>query len=135
MRGVLFSLWQRATTPMDRWLVLGSVLGIIAWISAMLQAQPGSRVGIFQENRLVATLPLDQERTLSLAGRLGEVRVQVEKGRVRLQEYQSPRLIGTRTGWIQRRGEMTACVPCGVFLRIEGVPQAGEVAPFDAISR
>ncbi|MBF0342196.1 MAG: NusG domain II-containing protein [Magnetococcales bacterium] len=130
----ILPLLAESTTPMDR-LVMGiSALGIVA--SAILTvSEPGRRVVVFRDNRPVLSLALDRDGKQEVAGRLGPVTIQVEQGRVRLLEYQSPRMIGTRTGWIQGAGRTAACVPCGIVLRVEGHPKKREGSlEFDAVS-
>ncbi|MBF0190788.1 MAG: NusG domain II-containing protein [Magnetococcales bacterium] len=113
------ALLARAATPADR-LVMGiSALGIVV-SGAVTTREPGRQAVVFRDNRPVMTLSLDQDFKKEIPGRLGPVTIQVEQGRVRLMEYNSPRMIGTRTGWIQDAGRATACVPCGVLVRVEG---------------
>lgn len=127
-------LFLRASTPTDRFVLGISAAGILSsgWL---ITSEPGKRAVVFRDNRPVMTLALDQDRKQEVSGRLGPVIIQVEQGRVRLLEYQSPRMIGTRTGWIQGAGRATACVPCGVLVRVEGQKKESASAhEFDAVS-
>ncbi|MBF0627931.1 MAG: NusG domain II-containing protein [Magnetococcales bacterium] len=127
------ALLARASTPMDR-LVMGITALAIVVSGVTAHGKPGKQAVVFRDNRPVLTLPLSQDTKKELAGRLGPVTIQVEQGRVRLLEYQSPRMIGTRTGWIQGAGRTTACVPCGVLVRVEGQPENTPDQGFDAVS-
>ncbi|MBF0272295.1 MAG: NusG domain II-containing protein [Magnetococcales bacterium] len=129
----LSTLLLRASTPADR-LVMGvSALGIVV-SGVMTTGEPGRKAVVFRDNQPVMTLPLDQDFKKEIPGRLGPVTIQVEQGRVRLLEYHSPRMIGTRTGWIQGAGRTTACVPCGVLVRVEGPGPAPTQNEFDGVS-
>ena len=128
-------LW-RATTPADRWTMGLSAL-LIGGFAGYLALRPAGQQAVVQrDNQTVLTLALTQNQQVEVAGRLGPVAIQVQDGRVRLLEYASPRLIGTRTGWIVASGAMVACVPCGILIRVEGGntghPQTDH---FDGIAR
>lgn len=112
-------LLGRATTLADRWMMGLSGLGIVL-LGVFMSAAPGRQATVFRDNRPVLTLPLDRDVTQEVAGRLGPVMVEVRQGQIRLLEYNSPKMLGTRTGWIQGAGRMTACVPCGILVRVEG---------------
>ncbi|MEO5347166.1 MAG: NusG domain II-containing protein [Magnetococcus sp. YQC-9] len=128
-------LIQRATTPMDRWLMGVSALAILAGMFLTV-SRPGQSAVVMRDNRPVLRLALDRDIRTEVEGRLGPVVIQVEQGRIRLLEHRSPRMIGTRTGWIQGAGRTAACVPCGVVIRVEGEKEVAEGDPngFDAVS-
>lgn len=128
------TLALRATTDQDRVLILVTGVALLAWIMGVGQV-PGQRVIVSRDNQPILSLPLDQPVVREVAGRLGPVQIEVADGRARLLEYQSPRLIGTRTGWIERAGQVAACVPCGVVLTLEGGRAGPDETGFDAISR
>ncbi|MBF0127809.1 MAG: NusG domain II-containing protein [Magnetococcales bacterium] len=126
------ALLGRATTRGDRWLLGLTGPGIVAF--GLVMAAPGSRATVFLDNHPLMTLALDRDATLEVAGRLGPVTIQVERGRIRLLEYDSPRMIGTRTGWIQGAGRTIACVPCGILVQVEGREERA-VSELDAVSQ
>ncbi|MDD2579137.1 MAG: NusG domain II-containing protein [Clostridia bacterium] len=49
-----------------------------------------------------------------------------EEGRIRFAEADCPDQICVRTGWISRSGDMAACVPGQLVLRIEGEAQESD---------
>jgi hypothetical protein len=116
---MFFSLVKQATGPADRWFMVISALALItyAWVS---QAGVGEAVTIHRNNQPIMTLTLEKESTTEVEGRLGPVKIEIKNGRARLLEYNSLRLIGTRTGWIQDQGEIAVCVPCGILIQIQG---------------
>ncbi|MBF0135687.1 MAG: NusG domain II-containing protein [Magnetococcus sp. DMHC-1] len=124
-------LLGRVTTPGDRWVMAGTACMILG-LGVILYGHPGSRLELFRDNRLEMTLPLDEHRTVRIAGRLGPVTVEIVQGQARLREYQSPRMIGTRTGWIRNSGQVAACLPCGVLIKVTG--EADASSRFDAIA-
>ncbi|GAB0057235.1 hypothetical protein SIID45300_01558 [Candidatus Magnetaquicoccaceae bacterium FCR-1] len=128
-------LFRRAVTPADRWLMGVSAVTILVFAMRTVTT-PGKSAIVSRDNRPVLRLALDTDAKHEVAGRLGPVVVQVEGGRVRLLEHRSPRMIGTRAGWIQGAGRAIACVPCGIVIRVEGEnpTPSGEGGGFDAIS-
>ncbi|MEO5377042.1 MAG: NusG domain II-containing protein [Magnetococcus sp. DMHC-6] len=129
---VAMALLKRATTPADRWLALFLALAIVAL--GWLTKQPaGATVTVFVNNRAVKTLNLFQKQSIQVDGRLGPVTIETGDGHARLLEYQSPRLIGTRTGWIQSAGAIAACVPCRVVIQINTAPTT--TPEYDAIAQ
>lgn len=124
------ALLAASATPADRWLLALSATAIVAGIWWPLHGV-ASHARVALNNQPVMRLPLHQDGEFPVQGRLGEVAVQVREGRVRLLEYASPRMIGTRTGWISRAGQVTACVPCGVMVQVEG----GEQNRYDALAK
>ncbi|MBF0293861.1 MAG: NusG domain II-containing protein [Magnetococcales bacterium] len=129
------NLWRlavRATTPADRRTILTTALAIVA-LGVVMARMPGNRATVYRDNRPILALSMDRDLTTEVAGRLGPVKIQVEGGRIRLLEYDSPRMIGTRTGWIRDAGGTTACVPCGILIRVEGEP-GEETREYDAVA-
>jgi hypothetical protein len=116
-------------------MLLLTALGI-PLLGMVLHTAPGERVAIFVHNQRVQTLSLVQTARIVVSGHLGPVAVEVDHGRARLRESASSRLIGVRTGWIRQAGAVAACLPCGVFIQIEGDASLSAAAPddFDALA-
>ncbi|MBF0164941.1 MAG: NusG domain II-containing protein [Magnetococcales bacterium] len=128
------ALLLRASTPADRWLMGVSAVAILTG-ALFSVTTPGKIAMVSRDNRPILRLALDRDSQHEVAGRLGPVVVQVEGGRVRLLEHRSPRMIGTRVGWIQGAGRAIACVPCGIVIRVEGGERSdGDAGGFDAVS-
>lgn len=137
-------LMWRATTIADRWLIVSTALLIssAAWHLATRPA--GQRAVVHRDNHPVLTLSLANNQKTQVEGRLGPVAIQVQDGQIRLLEYASPRMIGTRSGWISASGAILACIPCGILIQVEGQveSQVGKdrtnqsgTEPFDGIAR
>ena len=125
----------RATTRADRWVIVSTALSII-YAAVYFSMRPvGEQVVVYRDNRPVLTLSLSYDRSYEVDGALGPVTIQVEGARVRLLEYNSPRMIGMRRGWIHAVGAITACVPCGIVVRVTGTQSArAETEMFDGIA-
>lgn len=129
-------LLQRATTPTDRWIIGISAVLIVGFAWHIAHRPAGQHAIIQRDNQTILTLPLTRNTQREVAGRLGPVTIEVENGRVRLLEYASSRMIGTRSGWISAGGAMVACIPCGILVRVEGsTTDQSHAIPFDGIAR
>ncbi|HIJ85345.1 MAG: hypothetical protein HW380_756 [Magnetococcales bacterium] len=130
--------WRRCTHASDRWLILISALGVLGPCLWTLRDQPERMVIIRDADAKEIQWPLDRNTVIEVRGRLGPVQVEIRDRRVRLLEYQSPRLLGTMTGWIEKSGQLTACVPCAVIVQVKALTSDGESSSptgYDGIAR
>ena len=77
----------------------------------------------------VAEVSLSTDGTFPVKGLLGDSILQVEGGRIRFVESPCPGRYCIHTGWIDRTGEVAACLPNGVVVEIRGGQRE-----FDAIN-
>lgn len=94
------------------------------------QASPGDAVVVEAEGQPAQIYPLSSPRLLRLAGPLGESQVEIAGQAARFIAAPCPEKLCMRQGWISRRGEVAACVPNRIVLRIAGAGTA-----VDALSR
>ncbi|MBF0611653.1 MAG: hypothetical protein G8345_07035 [Magnetococcales bacterium] len=127
-----FSLLRRAVTPWDGGVLLVTATGIVVAILLPFLT-PASHATVVVDNQPRMQLDLRQDGLYGVEGHLGQVAIEVAHQRVRLLEYASPRMIGTRSGWIGANGQMVACVPCRVVIQVHG--SSTEEGGYDAISR
>jgi hypothetical protein len=74
--------------------------------------------------------PLDQDRTLSVHGPLGDTVVELRGGQARVLSSPCSEKICVRTGAIARPGQWIACLPNRVFLDIQGSSRAADAVSF-----
>ncbi len=122
-------LWARLTR-VDRWLVL--ILMLVALVSLWISfgRSVGRNVVIYSGERLVFTAPLSQPRQVGLRGPLGETQIEIQDGKLRVTSSPCPRKICIGMGEIHRSGDLLACVPNQILVRIEG-----EESSYDLLSR
>lgn len=123
-------LWTR-TTRTDRWLILLLLLLALASLWLSIGRSVGTQVVIYEDERVAFVGPLDQDRHLDLHGPLGITRVEIAEGRVRVTSSPCPRKICIAMGDVHRSGDLLACVPNLVVVRIEGEEAKG----YDLLSR
>lgn len=126
-------LWDRLR-PGDRWL-LGALLllclGLLAWLTPGTR---GRRVVAERDGQVIFVAPLDQPRRFALEGPLGKTELEIKGGAVRVLSSPCPRKICIGMGAIDRAGELLACVPNHLVIRVEGEAASGP-KDYDLLSR
>lgn len=124
--------WQ-VMTPGD-WLVVLALLGIslagIAWLAA---APTGSRVVVTCGDQTCFTAGLDQDRSVDLDGPLGRTHLVIDAKGAYVTSSPCPRKVCMAMGPAKRSGDLLACVPNRIMVRIEG--PNGQEGPYDLLSR
>ncbi len=131
--GSFRALWGAATGA-DRAVSIGLVVLSIALAGGLRVTAPRpDRARVTLGDQEVAVLPLAEDRRLVVDGRLGPVVVEVEAGGIRIEESGCPHHLCVAMGVKRRAGEMVACVPNGVVIRLEGNVEDPDVP--DAVTR
>ena len=118
---------------LDRLLVVLVGLMVIASFGLFTAVGQGQRVVIEQDGKTVFTGNLRENHKVAIPGPLGDTIVQVVEGGVRVLSSPCPAKICIRTGKIHRPGELLACVPNHLIVRVEGDEEKEE--SIDLISR
>ena len=124
------STLRARVTRTDLWLMLLLLLAALASLWFSLGRSAGQYLVIYEGDNLAFTAPLAQDRQIELHGPLGETLVAVSSGKVRVISSPCPRKICIGMGEIEHSGDLLACVPNRVVIRIEG--EGGE---YDLLSR
>jgi len=125
----LNSLWARIT-KIDRLLMLLLIMLAVASLWLSLGRAVGRSVLIYEGETLAFTAPLSQDRHIELQGPLGVTQVEISAGKLRIISSPCQRKICIGMGEIHRSGDLLACVPNRVVVRIEG-----EEGDYDLLSR
>jgi hypothetical protein len=129
----LKGVWRR-TTVLDRLVVLSVALGCLASFALLERVGAGQRVVVVQGGKTLFVAPLDSKRTVSLPGPLGETRLAIDEGTVCVLNSPCPHKICMGSGSVSRAGELLACVPNRLLIRIEGEARE-EGNDYDLLSR
>jgi hypothetical protein len=108
-------------TPADR--VLSVALVVAALIAPRILAGGDAdrpRAIVTVARREIASVPLNANEVTVVRGRVGEVRIQVQDGAVRILDAACPNRLCVLSGAKRRPGEVIACVPNEVLVRIVG---------------
>lgn len=128
----LSSLWRR-TTGLDRLLAATLLAATLASFALVGRAPVGARLVVERDGAVIFTAPLQSDRQVRLQGRLGAALLEIRGGRACFREATCPNRVCIGMGEVTRSGELLACVPNGLLVRIEG-PAPGEQG-YDLLSR
>ena len=124
--------WQIMTA--GDWLVvlflLGTSLTGLLWMTTTAE---GTHVVVTSGGKTVFTAPLDQPRSIDLDGPLGQTHLVIDDQGARITDSPCPRKICIGMGTAKQTGDLLACVPNRILVRIDS--PAGEEAPYDLLSR
>jgi len=126
-------LWDRMR-PGDRVVVPLLLALAVALIPLQFCREPGRTVLAEVAGKVVFTAPLGRDRLVDLAGPLGTTQLQIADGRARILTSPCPHKVCIGMGAVSQSGELLACVPNRLLVRIEGGP-AGDKTDYDLLSR
>lgn len=125
--------WLQRLTPFDRKLVLLLALVVLVTFLLPFRQEKGQRVVVSSGEKILFVAPLDQDRVVDVPGPLGSTRLQIAGGGVRVLSSPCPKKICIGMGEARNRGDLLACVPNRVVIRIEG--GADQKGSYDLLSR
>ena len=127
------ALWA-ATTGADRLVSIGLIVLSIGLAAALRLAAPAPDAAVVTvgDEQVVRLRLRDDGRTV-IDGRLGPVVLEVAGGGVRFVESGCPQHLCLAMGTKRRAGEILACVPNAVIVRLEGAREDPSVP--DAVTR
>ena len=103
--------------------ILAAAIAIGAVVGVSLFAYSGrvsaSEVRI-EGDEGVFLYTLDQTREIAISGPIGETRIEIDDGRVRVIESPCRDKICIAAGWLETNGQWAACLPNRVFVRVDG---------------
>ena len=86
----------------------------------LLPKNKGEKVIISVDKNRNFVYPLNQDREIIVEGKLGEAKVVIRDGKVKIVNSPCPLKICERKGWIEKKGDFIICVPNRVVIRITG---------------
>lgn len=129
-----FPDWLQRLTPFDRKLLIVVIVGIAFSFLLPLSQGSGARVVVSSGDKIVFIAPLDQPRTVSLEGPLGFTELDIHDGKVKVLSSPCPNKTCIRMGEARHAGDLIACVPNRLIIRIEG-DNIEDKPDYDLISR
>ncbi|MBN1291464.1 MAG: NusG domain II-containing protein [Candidatus Latescibacteria bacterium] len=114
-------------------LVITFLLASIISIAAIRYVSGGGKHVIVEvDGRHVLELSLDTDVTTTVTGPLGDTKIRVEGGAVRILDSSCPHKYCAGMGFIRHRGEVIICVPNHVIVSIRG---GNEGESFDGVTQ
>lgn len=126
--------WLARLTSFDRKLVVILAGFVVLTFLLPLQQVAGQRVLVDLEGRTIMTADLQRQQQLELPGPLGTTLLQIEDGTVRVISSPCPQKICIGLGKARHSGDLLACVPNRLVIRIEGATGDKERG-YDLLSR
>lgn len=115
-----WAAWRALMLPGD---VLALALAALLCAASMALLWRGGRadgVEIRAGGKVVARLPLNAAKTLTVHGPLGETTVEIAPGQARVAADPGPRQYCVRQGWLRQSGAVAICAPNEVSIRLTG---------------
>ena len=105
-------------------LILLALLLAAALLFLLLRQRPSGAVAVVtllhkDGSETVQTVPLDKDRILPIEGAALPVTLEIKDGAIRFIDSACPDHICQNTGWMRQEGDWAACIPAGVWVRIE----------------
>ena len=101
-------------------MLAGGLVATVASFLLLWQGEVPDRAIVRAGGAIVAELPLNDRRALSVEGPLGTTVIEVEPGRARVASDPGPRQYCVRQGWLSRGGAVAICAPNQVSLSLNG---------------
>lgn len=121
-------------TLVDWFIVLALLAGVGVSFYFSGQKKAGNRVIVEQDGKVLFSAPLDSEREERFRGPVGETLVAIRGGEAFIRQSDCPRKLCMRMGHIHRNGDVIACVPNHLLVRITGEAKDDE-REYDILSR
>ncbi len=123
--------WLERLTPFDRkLLVIVSILVALSF-SILFRQSNGARIIVTANDKTVFVAPLNKDQQVELEGPLGITVLQIKNGVAQIISSPCPRKVCISMGNAQHTGDLLACVPNQLVIRIEG--EKVEDAEYDFI--
>lgn len=108
-------------TKADKILIVALViLSLASYPLVKYFAKTGSSLEIEVMGEEYMVVPLDIDREIVVPGRLGDSMISIENGTARFISSPCPHKMCINIGPVKDAGEMAACVPNGVLIRVLG---------------
>ena len=102
------------------WLLLVAVIACLPLVYARFWLPGGTAawLEIQAGNEPARVVSLSPDRELVIPGPLGESRIEISQGRARFLSSPCHGKVCVHTGWLQRGGEVAACLPNRVSIQL-----------------
>lgn len=126
--------WLQCLTPFDRKLLVVAALVVAVSFSLPLTQSTGARVVVRSADKVIFVAPLNQSQRVELNGPLGITVLEIANGEAKVVSSPCSHKVCLRMGPARHTGDLIACVPNRLVIRIEG-KITENAAGYDFISR
>jgi hypothetical protein len=108
--------------------LLGLVL-VVYLFKSLWHTEHAAKLQIRQGDKVFATFSLNQDRTIDVAGPLGNSRIVIQQGKARFLESPCSNQYCVHQGWLSHVGQAAICLPNRVSLELLGADK-----PYDSLN-
>lgn len=108
--------------------LLGLVL-VVYLFKSLWHTEHAAKLQIRQGDKVFATFSLNQDRTIDVAGPLGNSRIVIQQGTARFLESPCSNQYCVHQGWLSHVGQAAICLPNRVSLELLGADK-----PYDSLN-
>ena len=109
-------------------ILLGLVL-VVYLFKTLWHVEHAAKLQIRQGDKVFATLSLDQDRSIDVAGPLGITHIVIAQGKARFVSSPCPNQYCVHQGWLSHTGQAAICLPNRVSLELLGGKK-----PYDSLN-
>lgn len=107
----------------DKLLVLLALLGLGALAGYLYQpAEEATHLEVFHGSEMVHRVPVKADQQLQIAGLIGDSVIQISNGQARFIDSPCRQKVCVHNGWLDKRGQLAACLPNRVAIRMAASP-------------
>jgi hypothetical protein len=112
------------------WLVLVTcTLCVIYLFQTLWTNEHAAKVQIRLEDKIYATYSLNQQRDITIHGKLGDAVISISKGKARFAKSPCHTQYCVHQGWLTKAGQVAICLPNQISLEL-----LGKTKPYDSLN-
>jgi hypothetical protein len=108
----------------DYLVVLCGLVLVVHLYKMFWHAEHAAKLEIRQGDQVFATLSLDQDRVVEVAGPLGTSRIEIKQGKAHFLSSPCSNQYCVHQGWLSHLGQAAICLPNRVSLELLGAKKA-----------
>lgn len=108
----------------DYLVVLLGLMLVLHLFKSLWHAEHAAKLQIRQGDQVFATLSLDQDRVVEIAGPLGMSRIEIKQGKARFLSSPCSNQYCVHQGWLHHSGQAAICLPNRISLELLGAQKS-----------
>ena len=117
------------------WVYILLALIATGWSFVFFWTSPGTRLqgqtaDIIVSQKTVLTVPLQLDKIYTVQGHIGKSIIVVKQGKIRFRHSPCQKKYCILSGWHELSGDVAACLPNRVIIRVNGTPKGYDVLSY-----
>ena len=97
------------------------LLALVLYLGLNLMKKEGNIASIYYEDDLLITVDLNIDKEYVVSGQLGDVILEVQNGKIRVKEENSPRHLCSLQGYTNSSSKPIICLPNKIIIKVSNV--------------